>query len=46
LQAPRDLLPKTAVVKLTLPAGAARVRIGLPDGTREITQLNNSVALP
>ena len=46
LQAPRDLLPKTAVVKLTLPAGAARVRIALPDGTREITQLNNSVALP
>jgi hypothetical protein len=46
LKAPRDLLPKTAVVKLALPAGAVRVRIALPDGTREITQLNNSVALP
>jgi hypothetical protein len=50
LKAPRDLQPKTTVVKLALPAGfdpkGARVRVALPDGTREITQLNNSVALP
>ena len=46
LKAPRDLLPKTAVVKLPLPTGAVGVRVSLPDGTREITQLNNSVALP
>ena len=44
LKAPRDLLPKTAVVKLTLPAGATRVRVALP--AAEITQLNNSVAVP
>jgi len=50
LKAPRDLKPKTAVVKLTLPAGfnakGAGVRIALPDGVREITQLNNRAALP
>jgi hypothetical protein len=50
LKAPRDLQPKTTVVKLALPPGfdpkGARVRVALPDGTREITQLNNSVALP
>jgi hypothetical protein len=46
LQAPRDLVPKTAVVKLTLPTGAVRVRIALPDEIREITQLNNIVTLP
>ena len=44
LKAPRDLLPKTAVVKLTLPAGAARIRVAMPSA--EITQLNNTVALP
>jgi hypothetical protein len=50
LKAPADLKPKTTVVKLTLPAGAdlkgVRVRIALPDGMREVTQLNNTVALP
>ena len=37
-------------MKLTLPAGfdakGARVRVALPDGVREVTQLNNSAALP
>jgi hypothetical protein len=50
LPAPRDLKPKTALVKLTLPAGfdakGARVAVALPDGLREVTQQNNSVALP
>jgi hypothetical protein len=50
LKAPTDLKPKTAVVKLALPAGfdakGAKVRIALPDGVREITQLNNAVPLP
>ncbi len=48
LKAPRDLKPKTAMVKLSLSAGVdakgARVRIVLAQP--EITQLNNSVALP
>jgi hypothetical protein len=48
LQAPRDLKPRTALVKLTLPTGfdprGARVRVVLAQP--EITQLNNSVALP
>jgi hypothetical protein len=49
LAAPLDLLPKTAVVRLPLPAGAGagwRVRVMLPDGTPEVTLLNNNVALP
>jgi hypothetical protein len=50
LTAPRDLKPKTAVVKMTLPVGfdpkGASVRLALSNGTREITQLNNRVALP
>ena len=49
LKAPVDLKPKTAVVTLTLPTGAdprgARVRVALPDGVREVTQLNNVVPL-
>jgi hypothetical protein len=48
LAAPLDLLPRTAVVRLPLPAGAAvgwRVRVMLPD-TPEVTLLNNIVALP
>jgi hypothetical protein len=48
LKAPRDLKPKTAVVKLSLPAAfdpkGARVRVSIPGS--EITELNNSVALP
>lgn len=50
LKAPRDLKPKTAVVKLTMPIGfstkGASVRVALPDGVREITQLNNAAPLP
>jgi hypothetical protein len=49
LAAPLDLLPKTAVVRLPLPAGAGagwRVRVMLPDGTPEVTLLNNNAALP
>jgi hypothetical protein len=46
LKAPTDLKPKTAVVTLSLPAGAKRVRVSLPDGVAEVTQLNNEVALP
>jgi hypothetical protein len=50
LKAPTDLLPKTANVRLTLPAGfdrkGATVRLTLPGGMAEVTQLNNSVALP
>jgi hypothetical protein len=50
LKAPSDLKPKTARVKLALPAGleskGARVVVALPDGVREITLMNNSVALP
>jgi hypothetical protein len=45
LKAPVDLQPKTAVVKLALPAGAKAVRVSLPDGVAEVTQLNNQVAL-
>ncbi|THD77055.1 MAG: LamG domain-containing protein [Phenylobacterium sp.] len=48
LKAPKDLLPKTAVLKITLPVGfdpkGARVRVVLPQP--EVTLLNNSVALP
>jgi hypothetical protein len=50
LKAPRDLKPKTAVVRLSLPVGfdpkSARIRVALPDGVREVTQLNNVVGLP
>jgi hypothetical protein len=50
LKAPSDLKPKTAVVRLTLPAGfedkAARVRVALPPDVAEVTQLNNSTTLP
>ena len=50
LKAPLDLTPKTASVKLTLPAGfnrrGATVHIALPSGAAEITQLNNTVPLP
>ncbi|MEG3150047.1 LamG-like jellyroll fold domain-containing protein [Sphingomonas sp. ZT3P38] len=46
LAAPLDLLPKTATVKLALPAGAVRVRVALAGGAAETTLLNNVVALP
>jgi hypothetical protein len=49
LEAPVDLTPKTAAVRMQLPAGAGvgwRVRVALPVGTPEVTYLNNAVALP
>jgi hypothetical protein len=50
LKAPLDLTPKTASVRLTLPASFDRkgavVRIALPQGAAEVTQVNNSVPLP
>jgi hypothetical protein len=49
LAAPRDLLPKTATVRLTAPGGVRpgyRVRVSLDGGAREITQLNNEVLTP
>jgi hypothetical protein len=50
LAPPADLLPKTAVVKLSIPAGASSdglsVRLDLPNGTPEVTRMNNLVALP
>jgi hypothetical protein len=49
LAAPLDLLPRTSIVQLSVPAGAAtaglRVRVALPAGSSELTQLNNVVAL-
>jgi hypothetical protein len=48
LKAPRDLLPKTAAVRVNLPAGFRAaghvVRLRL-DGVPEITQANNAVPL-
>jgi len=46
LAAPLDLTPKTATIRLTLPKGAVRVRVALPGGAAEVTQLNNVVKLP
>jgi hypothetical protein len=46
LAAPLDLLPKTATLKLALPAGAVRVRVALAGAAPETTLLNNIVALP
>jgi hypothetical protein len=47
LRAPVDLLPKTADVTLSIPAGAdwtgGRVSVETADGAREITQRNNHV---
>jgi hypothetical protein len=49
LPAPTDLRPRTAAVRLTLPARAdvsgARVSIEPPRGLKEITLLNNHVAM-
>ncbi|MDR3793689.1 MAG: LamG domain-containing protein [Terracidiphilus sp.] len=49
LKAPADLTPKTAAVKLAVPAGAnlkgATVTIECPGPTPEITLMNNSVTL-
>jgi hypothetical protein len=46
MEAPTDLLPKRAVVRVAFPAGAARIRVALPNDAPEVTQLNNEVALP
>ncbi|RZF60523.1 LamG domain-containing protein [Sphingomonas populi] len=49
LPAPTDLEPKTATVRLTIPAGVdpatLLVRVELADGAPEVTRLNNAVAL-
>ena len=49
LAAPTDLLPRTATVTLTLPAGvdpdSLVARVGMIDQQAEITRLNNAVAL-
>jgi len=46
LEAPLDLEPRTATVKLNLPAAvvAARVRVGLAGGAKEVTAANNQTA--
>jgi hypothetical protein len=49
MAAPTDLLPKTTVVSLPLPAGdrsGLRVRVALADGGEEVTRLNNVVDVP
>jgi hypothetical protein len=46
LAAPLDLTPKTTTVRVSLPKGAARVRVSLPGNAPEVTQLNNVVKLP
>lgn len=48
LDAPTDLLPKTATVTFRLPVvppPGAVVRVALPDGGEEVTMLNNRIAL-
>jgi hypothetical protein len=48
LAAPLDLLPRTAVVRLPIPAratGVLSVRVALADGGSEVTMLNNAVPL-
>ncbi|MDO6413355.1 LamG-like jellyroll fold domain-containing protein [Sphingomonas sp. BIUV-7] len=49
LAAPLDLTPKTAAIRLTLPAGIAptsvRVRLRLPNNAPEVTYLNNEIPL-
>jgi len=50
LAPPRDLAPRTATVRLTLPGGVqaanVAVRVALPGNAPEVTMLNNSVPLP
>jgi hypothetical protein len=50
LPAPLDLHPKTAEVRVSLPAGfvprGSRVTVGLAGGAPEVTRLNNDVVLP
>ncbi|TCP33730.1 LamG-like jellyroll fold domain-containing protein [Sphingomonas sp. BK235] len=46
LEAPADLRPRTAIVRLTVPrARAASVEVALPDDAPEVTRRNNRVAL-
>jgi hypothetical protein len=47
LEAPLDLTPRTAKVRLTIPAGAKdlTLRIALPGGAPEVTEMNNAVPL-
>lgn len=49
LPAPKDLKPRAAAVRVSLPAGAslagAAVSVEVPSGVREITPLNNRVVL-
>ena len=46
LPAPTDNLPKTARMRVTLPAGAAGVRIALDGNAKEVTMRNNRALLP
>jgi len=50
LQAPLDLTPKTAEMRVSLPAGfsgrAGRVSVALAGDAPEVTRLNNEVLLP
>jgi hypothetical protein len=49
LEAPLDLQPRTAKVRLTIPAGVApaslTLRVKLTDDALEVTQMNNSVRI-
>jgi hypothetical protein len=45
IAAPLDFEPKTANVELPLKPGAARIRIALDGGVREITRLNNEIGV-
>jgi hypothetical protein len=50
LPAPTDLQPKTAEVRVTLPAGSnarrGQVTVALADNAPEVTRMNNQVPLP
>ncbi len=46
IPAPVDLEPKTVNVALPMKPGAVRVEVGLDNGVKEITALNNAVLLP
>ncbi|HYE53062.1 MAG TPA: LamG-like jellyroll fold domain-containing protein [Azospirillaceae bacterium] len=46
LQAPDDLLPKTAEVRLALPSGVRAAAVRVDAGVPEVTRRNNQVGLP
>ncbi|OJU20134.1 MAG: hypothetical protein BGN95_21925 [Sphingomonas sp. 66-10] len=48
LDAPLDLVPCTAIVRLRVPAGATRLTatVALPGNAPEVTAMNNKVAIP